>query len=100
MSRTRTLFAGNAVEEVLLRDIVQRYRRNIRATNIRQLNVLKPQDWQILEGLWDKYSKYEHDQTKESKVSLPTPANIEEDIKLLNEWQGDFNRRVEEFNKS
>jgi ABC-type histidine transport system ATPase subunit len=89
-----------AVEEVLLRDIVQRYRRNIHTTNIRQLDVLKTKDWQILEGLWDKYSKYEHDQAEESKVPLPTPANIEEDMKLLNEWQGDFKRRVEEFNKS
>jgi hypothetical protein len=69
-------------------------------TNIKQLDVLKPQDWKFLEGLWDKYSKYEHDQAEESKVPLPTPANIEEDIKLLSEWQGDFNRRVQEFNKA
>ncbi len=60
-----------AVEEVLLRDIVQRYRRRIIPTNIKQLDVIKKQDWEILERLFDKYSRYEHDQEVESKVPPP-----------------------------
>jgi ABC-type cobalamin/Fe3+-siderophores transport system ATPase subunit len=89
-----------AVEEVLLRHIVGRYRRNIRPTNIKELNVLKKEDWEILECLYDKYSKYEHDQTVESKVPMPTPTVIEADVKQLDIWIGEFNKRVDSFNKA
>ena len=88
-----------AVEEVLLRDIVGRYRRNIYPTNIKELNVLKKEDWETLERLYDKYSKYEHDQTVESKVPMPTPTVIEADVNHLNEWIGKFNNRVDSFHK-
>jgi hypothetical protein len=88
-----------AVEEVLLRDIVGRYRRNIHPTNIKELNVLKKEDWEILERLYDKYSKYEHDQTVESKVPMPIPTAIEADVNQLNEWIGKFNNRIDSFNK-
>ena len=89
-----------AVEEVLLRDIVERYRRNIHPTKIRELEVIEKKDWEILERLFDKYSRYEHNQTPESKVPLPTPDVIEADVKALKVWVDEFNSRVDAFNKA
>jgi energy-coupling factor transporter ATP-binding protein EcfA2 len=89
-----------AVEEILLRDIVQRYRRNIRPTNLKELNVVEKKDWEILERLFDKYSRYEHNQAPESRVPLLSPDAIEADVKALKVWVDEFNSRVDAFNKA
>ena len=82
-----------AIEEVLLIDIVQRYRRNIHAQKVRKLEKIKKEDCILLDGLMTEYSKLLHDQAEEARVPLPKPEKLSGDIKKLSEWVTEYNRR-------
>jgi hypothetical protein len=82
-----------AIEEVLLIDIVQRYRRNIYAQKVRNLEKIRKEDCMLLDGLMTEYSKFLHDQAEEARVPLPTPEKLRGDIKKLSEWVTEYNKR-------
>ncbi len=82
-----------AIEEILLLDIVQRYRRNIYAQKVRNLEKIRKEDCMLLDGLMTEYSKFLHDQAEEARVPLPTPEKLRGDIKKLSEWVTEYNKR-------
>ena len=82
-----------AIEEVLLADIVQRYRRNIYASKVKDLMKIKKDDCIFLDGLMTEYSKMLHDQAEEARVPLPRPDKLRTDIKSLSVWATDYNKR-------
>lgn len=82
-----------AIEEVLLADIVQRYRRNIYASKVKDLMKMKKEDCIFLDDLMTEYSKFQHDQEVEARVPLPKPDKLRADIKKLSDWATDYNKR-------
>lgn len=82
-----------AIEEVLLADIVRRYRRNIYASNVTKLVKMRKEDCIFLDDLMTDYSKIEHDQEVESRVPLPSPDKLTTDIKKLSTWVTEYNKR-------
>jgi ABC-type sugar transport system ATPase subunit len=82
-----------AIEEVLLADIVRRYRRNIYAQNVKHLMKMKKEDCLFLDTLMTEYSKFEHDQEAESRVPLPRPEKLREDIRKLADWASEYHKR-------
>lgn len=82
-----------AIEEVLLLDIVQRYRRNIYAQKVRKLEKIRKEDCILLDELMTEYSKILHDQPEEARVALPRPERLRMDIGKLDEWMTEFNKR-------
>jgi energy-coupling factor transporter ATP-binding protein EcfA2 len=82
-----------AVEEVLLADIVHRYRRTIYASKVLDLGKIRRQDLILLDDLMTRYSIQVHDQSEESKVKIPTPDKLKEDVTKLSEWIKEFRKR-------
>lgn len=82
-----------AIEEVLLADIVQRYRRNIYASKVKDLVKIKKEDCIFLDELMTEYSKFQHDQEVEARVPIPKPDKLRADIKSLTSWAADYNKR-------
>jgi energy-coupling factor transporter ATP-binding protein EcfA2 len=82
-----------AIEEVLLADIVKRYRRNIYAQNVKRLMKMKKEDCLFLDGMMTEYSKLEHDQEAESRVPLPKPDKLRTDIGKLTDWAAGYHKR-------
>lgn len=84
------------VEFVLLADVVQRHRRDVMTKNkIHLLVKIKSSDCDLIEALMSKYSRYEHSQSNEAPVELPTADEIEDDINRLLVWHGEFTKRTD-----
>lgn len=82
------------VEFVLLADVIQRHRRAVNTQGkIQNLAKIKPADCELIEELMSKYSRYEHSQSNEAPVELPTPDELGEDINRLITWHGEFTKR-------
>jgi len=82
-----------AVEEILLCDIVHRYRRNLYAQNVRKLEKMTLNDIKFLEDLMTRYSVELHDQAEESKAKIPTPKELKEDVQNLEAWVKQYKER-------
>ena len=84
----------NVIERELLADIVQRHRRAINTQGkIDKLAKIQEEDCKFLDKLMTKYSRYEHSQSPEAPVSLPTPEEMEQDFNALKEWLLEFKQR-------
>ena len=82
------------IENDLLSDVVQRFRRSIITKNkIHELSKITATDCQYFDDLMTKYSKYEHSQPAEAPVSLPQPEELEKDIKKALAWVDEFKKR-------
>lgn len=82
------------IENDLLNDVIERFRRNITTLNkIDKLANITSDDCKFLDEMMTKYSRYEHSQPAEAPIDLPAPEEIEEDIKNLVEWQELFSSR-------
>jgi energy-coupling factor transporter ATP-binding protein EcfA2 len=82
------------IENDLLSDVVQRFRRSIITKNkIHELSKIAAADCQYFDDLMTKYSKYEHSQPPEAPVSLPQPEELEKDIKKALAWVDEFKKR-------
>jgi hypothetical protein len=82
------------IENDLLSDVVQRFRRSIITKNkIHDLAKITANDCQLFDDFMTKYSKYEHSQPPETPVSLPQPEELEEDIKKVLAWLDEFKKR-------
>jgi hypothetical protein len=84
-----------AVEEVLLREIVMRYRRQVHVSNLRELDAIKKDDLELLDRLMTRYSSPQHSQTPESRVPPPSIDQVERDVEALDAWAKAFRKKVE-----
>ena len=83
-----------AIEEVLTAGIVERYRRAIRTSNVKQLAKIHVGYTDLLDGLMTKYSSFEHAQVAESRVALPDLDQLESDLLGLEGWADEFRGAV------
>jgi energy-coupling factor transporter ATP-binding protein EcfA2 len=82
------------VEEILLADVVHRFRRDIHTKNkIENLSKIQSSDCEFIDSLMTKYSMYEHSQPRSSSVPLPEPKELEKDLKNLNQWFNEYQNR-------
>jgi ABC-type uncharacterized transport system ATPase subunit len=82
------------VELVFLADVVQRHRRAVNTQGkIHQLAKIRVEDCDLVDALMTKYSCYEHSQSSEAPVELPSPDEIATDIDNLLDWHAEFTKR-------
>ncbi|PGS49895.1 hypothetical protein [Bacillus sp. AFS041924] len=82
------------IENDLLADVVQRFRRSITTQGkIHKLAKISIDDCKIFEELLTKYSKYEHSQSYETPTPLPEPDELKEDMESIKNWVTEFNKR-------
>lgn len=82
------------IENDLLSDVVQRFRREVQTKNkIHKLAKIDTDDCKLLDNYMTKYSKYEHSHPSEAPVLLPYPDQIEKDLKDILSWLEDFKKR-------
>lgn len=83
------------VEIDLLSDIVQRFRREVQTKGkIGNLAKITVADCEIIDKLMTKYSFQEHSQPLESPVTVPSPDELESDLKALAAWCDEFKKRT------
>jgi len=83
-----------AVEEVLLSEVVVRYRRTIHVTKVRSLAVIDQDDVRLLDQLMTRYSAFEHSQTADTRAPLPSIDQVERDVDILDQWARDFHKKA------
>jgi len=83
------------VEFVLLADVVQRHRRAVHTDGkIHKLARIRSADCALIEAMMSKYSCFEHSQSNEAPVQLPSPDEISADIDQLLAWHAEFTQRA------
>jgi hypothetical protein len=83
-----------AIENDLLVDIVQRFRRDITTKGkIHRLALINERDCQLFDDMMTKYSRYEHSQPNEAPVKYPPPDELQEDMESLKNWFEEFKKR-------
>jgi hypothetical protein len=79
---------------VFLSDVIQRHRRDVNTTGkIKGLLKIKESDCGMIDDLMGRYSCYEHSQTSETPVDVPSPNELKNDIKALLIWHDEFKGR-------
>lgn len=82
------------VETVLLADVVQRHRREINTMGkIHSLAKIKTADCDLIDKMMTKYSCYEHSQSNEVPGQLPSPGDLDNDIKEVLTWHIEYSQR-------
>ena len=83
------------VENNLLSDVVQRFRRSVQTLNkIDKLAKINPDDCSLLDKLMTKYSFFEHSQPLETPVQLPDPDELSDDLNKMISWIDEFSKRA------
>jgi len=82
------------IENDLLADIVQRFRRDITTKGkIQKLALINEKDCQFFDEMMSKYSVYLHSQPNEAPVKYPPPDELQEDMESLKSWFEEFKKR-------
>lgn len=82
------------VELVLLADVIQRHRRAVNTQGkIQNLAKISAADCALVDKFMSRYSKYEHSQSAEAPVELPTPDELTGDLDELISWLDEFKGR-------
>jgi energy-coupling factor transporter ATP-binding protein EcfA2 len=81
------------IENDLLADVVQRFRRNIYTLKLDKLANIRPEDCALLDGMMTKYSCFEHSQPNEAPVPFPPPDELANDLDVLIKWHRQFSNR-------
>ncbi|MFC1862882.1 AAA family ATPase [Thermodesulfobacteriota bacterium] len=82
------------IENDLLSDVVQRFRREVQTKNkIHKLSKINADDCKLLDDYMTEYSKYEHSQPSETPVQMPEPDKIKTDIDNILTWLDEFKKR-------
>jgi len=84
------------VEQVLLNEIVLRYRRDIQTKKMRYLLKINEDDCTLIDEMMTKYSFFEHSQPDESPVDLPAPNELEADIDKVLSWHKEFKKKLDD----
>lgn len=87
-----------AVEEVLLREVVVRFRKSIETNRLSSLS-FEDDDWHQVESGMSKCSNYVHDKAALGQRALPTPVELKSDIDQLKAWVSALNKRADEHKK-
>ena len=87
-----------AVEEVLLNQVVLRFRKGIETQRLSEV-VVEDSDYKSVEHCMGKCSNYAHDQALLGGVELPHPDELLADINALDEWRKDIEKRKEQVRK-
>lgn len=75
-----------AVEEVLLRQTVLRFRKGIETQRLAGV-VVEDTDYAAIDAGMSKCSNYEHDKAMEGGIAMPDPGDLLADILLLDDWR-------------
>ena len=81
------------IEDVLLSDVVHRFRRAVHTKKIKNLSRITESDCRYLDSMMSKYSKYEHSQARSTPVQMPTPDELKDDLLNLQNWLEEFKNR-------
>lgn len=84
-----------AVEEVLLNEVVLRFRQGIETNRLKKLGDITADDLKAVEAGMTKCSKWEggHDQALAVNEPLPAPAELKNDIEHLEGWVAAVRKR-------
>lgn len=84
-----------ALEEVLLGDVVQRFRQSIETQRLKNLDDISADDLKIVEDGMSKSSEWEggHDHALALNKPLPEPPEIKADIDALEVWVASIRKR-------
>ncbi len=87
-----------AVEEVLFRNVVLRFRKGI-STQLLAGVVVEDDDYSVIEAAMTKCSNYAHDQALLGGTSIPEPDELLADINGLEDWRTGVVKRSEDVRK-
>lgn len=84
-----------ALEEVLLGGIVERFRPGIQTQQIDVIADISAEDCQTVDAAMTKCSRWlpGHDQAAAARAPVPEPAELQADLKALEEWVGAIRAR-------
>jgi energy-coupling factor transporter ATP-binding protein EcfA2 len=88
------ILVERSVEKIMLRGLIERFRRSVQTQQIRSLAKITPEDCVLIDQMMTKYSKFEHSQSDEVDASLPGVDELADDLKLMTDWIGEFDRRA------
>jgi energy-coupling factor transporter ATP-binding protein EcfA2 len=91
-----------SVEEILANKTIQRFSKNInvKAKQLSSYVVTEKSDIDFILNLFGKYSVTEHDGSESVEFQKPTPADINADILLFENWKNGFQDRLDTFIKA
>ena len=87
-----------AIEEVLLRSVVLRFRKGIETQRLAGV-VVEDGDYATVNQWMSKCSNYAHDQALLGGVEIPDPDELLADINALDEWRKQIEKRGEDTQK-
>ena len=88
-----------AVEEILLRQVVLRFRKGIETQRLSGV-VVENSDYTTIDSWMSKCSNYAHDQALLGGVEVPEPEELLADINALDEWRTKTEKRAGEVAKA
>jgi energy-coupling factor transporter ATP-binding protein EcfA2 len=87
-----------AVEEILFRNVVIRFRKGI-STQLLAGVVVDDADYACIDSAMTKCSNYPHDQALLGGTAIPDPDELLADINTLDDWRNQVVKRSEEVRK-
>lgn len=90
-----------AIEEVLLQDVVQRFRPSVETQRLKRVAIV-PEDYVQIENGMARCSKYltGHDKSAAIVAPVPSPEEADKDIKLLEDFVAMLRKREKETQKT
>lgn len=87
-----------AVEEVLLREVILRFRKGIETKRLAGV-VVDDEDYAQINAGMSKCSNYAHDRALQGGIAVPEPDELLADIEALDSWRKMIEDRSEEIKK-
>ena len=87
-----------AVEEVLLRQVVIRFRKGVETNRLREV-IVEDSDYQRIDQGYSKCSNYCHDSSLIGNIAVPEPDELLADINDLDEYRGEVEDRSKRVSK-
>jgi hypothetical protein len=87
-----------AIEEVLFRQVVIRFRKGIETNRLREV-VVEDNDYALIHDGMTKCSNHSHDRAIAAGVSVPDPDELLGDINALDDWRKAIESRSQEVAK-
>ena len=87
-----------AVEEILFRSVVTRFRKGI-STKLLAGVVVEDADYALIEGAMTKCSNYTHDPALLGGMAIPAPDELLGDIDKLEQWRLEVEKRSDQISK-
>lgn len=88
------ILVERSVEKVMLSGLIERFLRSVQTQQIRSLAKITPDDCVLVDKMMTKYSGFEHSQSDEIDANLPGVDEFADDLKLMIDWIGEFDKRA------